>query len=143
MTEIHFYCVLCGAPMKSSLDRAGKVRECARCMRFVPVPPGEGDGSVVWSGMYPPDIIAIEILFSCPECGARLAIDAAEAASTVRCPPCGRWIKVPQLPASIPSSASHPASAPASEQPVHHLSPEEIDFLNCVEPEFARNHHVP
>src|SRR5471030_1379471 len=95
-----------------------------------------GDSSMGWDGTYPPEIIAIEIIFPCPECGARLRIDAQGAGATVQCPPCSKHIRVPHLtPLFVPSSSASQMPASVSRKPGIHLTPEEIDFLNSVETE--------
>jgi len=134
--EVHFYCVLCGVPMKAGSELAENVCECPRCFRFVPVPPESAKESPQWPQIYPPDVIAIEIKFPCSECGSKLEIDARSAGDTVYCPICTSAIKSPHLAFLImPPLSVAPKSKIEFAKPAINLSPQEIDFLNSVKPD--------
>jgi len=136
MNEVHFYCVFCGSPMKAGDDFQTDVRECARCFRVVPVPPGPAGVSSQWPQVYPADIIAIEIKFPCTQCGSKLEVDAREAGATVYCPICTSEIKAPHLAFLImPPLSAAPKSKIEFARPAATLSPQEIDFLNNVKPD--------
>lgn len=133
-SEIDFFCALCGSPMKCSAHHSGKTCECPKCRRFVPVPPSPASTTPDWAAMYPPDILAVEIVFPCPECGSRLGINAMGAGISIECPPCKKQIKVPHLGSLVAASTSAvQSSPPASGILPSRLSPEEFEFLNRTE----------
>jgi DNA-directed RNA polymerase subunit RPC12/RpoP len=137
VNTVHFYCVLCGAPMYADSQLAGDVAECPRCNRMAPVPAPIDGKSIVWPRTWPPDIFIVEIKYPCPECEGRLGIDARWSGSLVVCPLCKKTIAVPHLGALITSSRAVKASPPAAkkESPSpRNLTPEEIDFLNHPPP---------
>jgi hypothetical protein len=59
-----------------------------------------------------------DLTFQCPECEAKLTVDARGAGLTVPCPACGKAIVVP---ASLPEAPA-PAPAPPASTPLHNLS---------------------
>lgn len=121
--------------MNTSKEVAGDVLPCPKCARLVPVPPLPGENSLRWAAMYPPDIVAVDVIFHCPKCDARLGSDARTAGNHVYCPPCGSKVKVPHLahlilpPAPGARAAKMDFAAPAVK-----LSREEVEFLNSVTP---------
>lgn len=138
MSEIRFFCVLCGTPVKTGREHGGQLFECPKCRRAVPVPPAPGTTSLKWVDMYPPDITAIDIIFPCPVCRARLGSDARTAGTYVWCPPCGSRVQVPHLASLIVSTPSvNDASKNGSIAPIAaaKLTAEEIDFLRNARPE--------
>gem|GEM_PF-2286441 len=133
MNEIKFFCVLCGSPMSTRKESAGDVSTCPKCAHLVPVPPLPGEKSLRWSAIYPPDIVAVDIIFHCPKCDARLGSDARTAGNDVFCPPCGSRVKVPHLASLIlPPSPGAPAVKTDASSPALNLTREEIEFLNNV-----------
>jgi|ERR1700677_722144 len=129
MSEIHFYCVFCGAGIDA--DSGREVRECPKCRRFTPVPAAPGVRPPSWGKTYPSGIFSVDIKFPCPECGERLAVDARYAGDPGICPRCSAKFQCPQLPFSTAPAAK--ADAPKEAGPRIHLSREEIDFLSPLE----------
>src|SRR5450432_310873 len=90
--EVIFHCVFCGARLQVASQHGGKAVECPHCLRRAPVPPTEmGE----WPYIYPAPIIAMELIFSCSECSAKLRVDAKGTSASVNCPACHKLIQVP------------------------------------------------
>ena len=120
MTDLHFFCVICGSALTARLEAAGGLIECAVCRRVVPVPgspvgPGEVAGCL---GLYQPAILEVSIKFLCPECNAKLSADARREGRQVECPHCATKFPMPMW------------STPKVVVPEAKLSAAEIEFLS-------------
>lgn len=120
MTSTHFFCANCGVGLTVGAESAGRTIECPGCRRTVPVPhPTRGCLPIL-----PPEVLALELKFLCPGCGAKLRIDARLEGDTVPCPKCAQATKVPRW--SLPGDA---ISQPRAGRVVQ-LSTAEIEFLS-------------
>jgi DNA-directed RNA polymerase subunit M/transcription elongation factor TFIIS len=126
MSNISFFCAVCGQALSVDAAFAGEVAECTRCTRWVPVPgfPGKPPLSGCTS-VYPPDILYMDVIFFCPGCERRLKVDARWEGRSLECPKCTRTVTVPWW--SRRAKTAAPESR-AVGQPV--LSSAEIDFLS-------------
>lgn len=118
MPTVHFYCVICGAPIFRGAHSTRPLVECPKCAHVVPVPDRvslpEGEPLRV----FPAGVLALEIVFRC-ECDCRIQIDARAEGKSVTCPKCAREMLVPYWSRHAPAVTS--------------LSAAEVDFL--TEPE--------
>jgi DNA-directed RNA polymerase subunit RPC12/RpoP len=131
MNRIDFFCVFCGASMSAKEDTEAAVLPCPACSHLSPVPPPPGTKSLRWTELYPPDIVAVDVIFHCPKCDARLGSDARTAGTFVYCPPCGTKVKVPHLEHLIVPAGEAVEKTVSREAPVK-LTAEEVNFLNNV-----------
>jgi DNA-directed RNA polymerase subunit M/transcription elongation factor TFIIS len=128
MSKVSFFCAVCGEALSVDAAFAGEVVECDRCARWVPVPgfPGQSPLSGCAS-VYPPKILAMEVIFLCPSCNVRMIVDARWEGREVDCPKCEAVARVPwwsRYEATTPARRESLAGrAPA-------LSAEEIGFLS-------------
>lgn len=116
--------------MQIGAEHHGSVSECPACSRLMPVPPKPADHPDEWPTLYPPNVIAVEIIFRCPACEARLSIDVSNAGTQVQCPPCKQTITVPQV--TRPPTSRRTETARVNLPLVARLSPQEIEFLSAI-----------
>ncbi len=106
--------------------------ECPKCFSSTPVPSESGFHPTPREQMHAPNIISIEVKFSCPSCDGRLGMDVRQAGEMGFCPLCFKEIQCPHVsfhagPDTIPE--------PVVERIVSlRLSREEMDFLSELEP---------
>ncbi len=108
------------------MESAGRIIECPACRHIVPVPAKlpSVPGLVESMPLLPKGILALDLKFLCPDCSAKLRIDARLEGQTVACPKCTHEIRIP-----------HWSTAPASRDPSRasqaaELSEAEIEFLS-------------
>jgi hypothetical protein len=73
-----------------------------------------------------------DVVFECPKCSQKLAIEASHAGTKVPCPSCQEEIAVPALRSLVhrpPNAGKREAKAV---QPRAILAPEEIEFLSAM-----------
>jgi len=129
MNDSKIFCVFCGASISAKAGSTSDVLECPACSHLTPIPPAPGKESLRWAPIYPPDIVAVDVIFHCPKCETRLGSDARTAGTHVYCPPCGTRVQVPHLHQLILSTAEEKKPLPAAEAT---LSAAELEFLNNV-----------
>jgi DNA-directed RNA polymerase subunit RPC12/RpoP len=139
MSSIRFYCVICGAAMKTSAEATEDVVQCPNCARRVPVPrltslSGRFAGCVP---VFPPEVLDLEVKFLCTSCRNRLRADARWEGRNVVCPVCGkrtavpRWSRVPMWSRAPEAAvAASRSDRSANEIPAVTLSRDEIEFLS-------------
>jgi DNA-directed RNA polymerase subunit RPC12/RpoP len=130
MPSTRFHCAHCGTALSADPESTGRLLECPACQHTVPVParlparPGALDGLPLLPG----DILALEIKFLCPDCGAKLRIDARMEGLLVDCPKCTHRIRIPHW-STAPAPARTAVASRAAE-----LSEAEIAFLSGPQP---------
>ncbi len=136
MPSTQFHCAICGTGLSVEMTALGRFAECPKCRHVVPVParlPGP-PGSVDSLPVLPPGILALELKFLCPQCSAKLRIDARLEGQPVACPKCSHQILIPNWSTSPPSRIQLPKSHTAE------LSEAEIEFLSS--PQEMKNAQV-
>jgi DNA-directed RNA polymerase subunit RPC12/RpoP len=128
MSELQFYCVVCGASLSTEPTSAGGVAECPSCERTVPIPgypsvPGQPVPS--W-GVFAPEVLALTVSFRCGQCAAIISADARWEDQDIQCPRCAAMTKVPHW------SGPRVGATPAFKLPT--LSAEEVAFLSERQP---------
>jgi hypothetical protein len=127
MSSILFFCAVCGEALTAERSFAGKVMECTRCQRSVPVPGFPTMRGVSGcTAVYPPEILSIDVIFRCRGCCAKLVVDARLEGREFDCPKCHAPVRAPLW--SRPAMASTDAGTPTRGRPL--LTPEEIGFLS-------------
>lgn len=127
MSDISFFCVLCGGKLTAQNAAAGGSLECVHCGEPVPIPGGSRSQP---PGFNSPEILAVEIKFLCPGCGSRLGIDSSRGGEEIHCPPCGQPVTVPHL--STSGQGREPRIPPQPDlerRKIHLLTNDEIAFL--------------
>jgi len=127
MSSILFFCAVCGQALTAEPALAGRVMDCTRCERSVPVPgfpamPGESG----CAGVYPPEILSMDVVFLCRGCDTKLVVDGRLEGREFDCPQCQTRVKTPVW--SRRAKASKTAGAPRKRRP--NLTPDEIGFLS-------------
>lgn len=121
MSAVHFYCVICGAPIFRGAHSTRPLVECPKCAHVVPVPDAIGLPEGETLRVLPPGVLALEVVFQCSECDCEIQIDARGEGQTVDCPQCAQPVTVPYWSRRAPTAVA--------------LSAAEVDFL--TEPEFT------
>lgn len=124
MSNIRFHCAICGMGLSVGLESTGSVIECPACRHVVPVPArlSGAPGAMEGLPLLPRGVLALEIKFLCPDCHAKLRIDARLEGQPVSCPKCAHAIRIPRW--SMAPSKPQPAGRAAE------LSEAEIEFLS-------------
>lgn len=126
MSSSRFHCAICGTGLSVGAESLGRLTECPACHHVVPVPAVlEGrPGAVAALPLLPRNVLSLEIKFLCPDCGAKLRIDARLEGQSVDCPKCTHQIRIPAWSAA----PSHPRAGGLSR--TAELSEAEIEFLS-------------
>jgi predicted RNA-binding Zn-ribbon protein involved in translation (DUF1610 family) len=128
---VTFHCVYCGSRLQVGAEHSGKVSECPHCLRRTPVPDATRSSNGTRAAyIYPPEIIALEIVFLCPQCGTRLRIDARDAGTTALCPPCNGKIRVPGIPLFVETESFRCEDRAPVVLSSARLTSQEIEFLS-------------
>lgn len=128
MSDLAFFCVVCGKRLNTSADPACGLAECPHCLCVVPVPSFGTSLDYLGCSLpaFPAEVLAVEVKFLCEKCEAKLEIDVRMQDRDVTCPKCNAGIRVPRLRAeALPVSASLARAAAASL-----LSLAETEFLS-------------
>lgn len=126
MPSTRFHCAICGTGLSVDIAGAGNIAECPTCRHVVPVPtrlPGLA-GSVDSLPVLPHGVLALELKFMCPDCSAKLRIDARLEGQPVNCPKCTHTIQIPHWSTSPATRVIHARTRTAE------LSEAEIEFLS-------------
>jgi DNA-directed RNA polymerase subunit M/transcription elongation factor TFIIS len=128
MSSISFFCAVCGQALTAEPAFAGELMECTRCERSVPVPgfPATARESGCVVGVYPPEILSMDIVFLCWGCNARLVVDARLEGRELDCPQCHALVRAPLW--SRREKAGTGPGARRIDRPF--LTPDEIGFLS-------------
>ena len=126
MSSISFFCAVCGLGLTAESSLAGGIMECTRCERSTPVPgfPGK-PGESGWAGVYPPEILSMNMVFLCNGCNMRMVVDARLEGREIDCPQCEVKVRAP-----LWSRAKAPAAGRPPRKGRPSLTPEEIGFLS-------------
>lgn len=116
MSTVHFHCVICGAPIFRGESSTRPLVECPKCTHVVPVPEPVSLANGEPLRVFPPGVLALEVVFRCEGCDCRIQIDARAEGKMVPCPKCARETMVPYWSRRAPSLVA--------------LSAAEVDFLN-------------
>lgn len=126
MSSTRFHCAICGTGLSVAAESTGRLTECPACHHAVPVPgplpgtPWTADGLP----LLPRDVLALEVKFLCPDCGAKLRIDARLEGHSVDCPKCAHSICIPRWSTAPPAPRRDPIALAAE------LTEAEIEFLS-------------
>jgi DNA-directed RNA polymerase subunit RPC12/RpoP len=126
MSSLRFHCAICGTGLSATEESAGKLLDCPSCQHTVPVParlPAR-PGAIEGLPLLPGEILALEIKFLCPDCRAKLRIDARLEGLLVDCPKCTHRIRIPHW-STAPAPSRPTLAARAAE-----LTEAEIEFLS-------------
>lgn len=128
---VTFHCVYCGSRLQVGAEHCGKVSECPHCLRRTPVPDTTRSSNGMRAAyIYPPEVIALEIVFLCPQCGTRLRIDARDAGTIALCPPCNGRIRVPDIPLFVGADLNPGEDRMPLVVSSARLTSQEIEFLS-------------
>jgi DNA-directed RNA polymerase subunit RPC12/RpoP len=132
MSSISFFCAVCGEALRAHSSFAGRVQECTRCERVVPVPGFPAvPGLSGCTSVYPPDVLSMDLVFLCAACNVRLVVDARWEGRQLECPQCQAPVRVPwwSRRGMAPAKEALPLRRAARRGPA--LTPEEISFLGA------------
>lgn len=142
MSNVHFFCILCGTALQTSSDTRHDLMKCHGCSRHVPVPrPANLTGDFSYLPAFPPQVLELAVKFQCAGCGVVMRADARCEGRRVACDDCGAKTTIPRwsnlsnwtrfseagVIARMRAIPMPGAAAPPT------LSVEEIDFLRGAE----------
>jgi DNA-directed RNA polymerase subunit RPC12/RpoP len=116
MSTVHFFCVMCGAPLFRGAGSSRPLVECPKCSHVVPVPDEAGSEEGI-PKVFPRGILSLEMIFLCGHCDCHIQIDARGEGQAVNCPRCTRETTVPRWSRREPEAVA--------------LSDAEVEFLTA------------
>jgi Zn-finger nucleic acid-binding protein len=138
MSRLSFFCAVCGHSLIVGDEYAGSLAECPSCERLVPVPgwrPQRRAGAGCL-GVLAPNLLGVDVKFLCPECRAKLKVDARWGGKTLPCPQCNASLPIPQWYGSSDEIADESGQSQGATRivgvvPSVMLSPQELAFLGA------------
>lgn len=121
MSTVHFFCVMCGAPLFRGAGSSRPLVQCPKCAHVVPTPEVLGNADSAVPKIFPRGVVALEMIFLCPHCDCQIQIDARGEGQAVECPRCERETMVPRWSRSEPEAVE--------------LSDAEVEFLTASMPD--------